>query len=140
MDITYVNKISVEDYNMLHEAVGWGMCKVDRVKTALARSDYLIVAHSGEDAAGMARVMHDGLQALIMDVIVSPEYQGQGIGGHMMKCVMEYLYSVARDGDLFVSLMSALGKDDFYAKFGFERRPNEARGPGMTQTLKSNSH
>jgi len=70
-----------------------------------------------------------------MDVMVLPEYQGEGIGGHMMKCVMEYLNAAAQGGGLFVNLMSALGKDGFYTKFGFERRPNETRGPGMTQML-----
>ena len=135
MNITYVDKILIEDYNMLREAVGWGACVPDRVKMALARSDYLIVARSDANTIGMARVMQDGLQALIMDVMVLPEYQGEGIGGHMMKCVMEYLNAAAQGGGLFVNLMSALGKDGFYTKFGFERRPNETRGPGMTQML-----
>lgn len=133
--ITYTDHINIEDYNRLREAVGWGTCKTERVRMALERSDYLTVAQSDGQTIGMARVMHDGLQALIMDVIVLPEHQGQGIGKTMMSHVMEYLYSESRNGGLFVNLMSALGKDGFYESFGFERRPNENRGPGMTHWI-----
>ena len=134
-EITYTNSITVEEYNNLREAVGWGGCVPERVQTALARSDYLIVARDGLRAVGMARVMHDGVQALVMDVTVHPDYQGLGIGKTMMRSVMAFLEALSSGGGIFVNLMSALGKDGFYEKFGFDRRPNETRGPGMTQWI-----
>jgi len=83
--------------------------------------------------------MHDGLQALVMDVIVLPEYQGRGIGKELMKRVMEYLDNLSRDGGIFVNLMSAQGREGFYEQFGFERRPNDKRGPGMTLWISERS-
>jgi len=135
MKITYTNSISIEDYNMLREAVSWGSCRPDRVQVALNRSDFITVALHDGHTIGMARVMQDGLQALIMDVIVLPDYQRRGIGKSMMDQVMAYLNDLSIGGAIFVNLMSALGKDGFYKKYGFECRPNETRGPGMTQTL-----
>jgi GNAT superfamily N-acetyltransferase len=135
MNITYTNAITVEDYNMLIDAVGWGTRDPDKVRMALDRTDYLVVAQADNRTIGMARVMQDGLQALVMDVAVLPAYQKQGIGKEMMKRVMAYLDSISRDGGVFVNLMSALGRESFYQQFGFERRPNEHRGPGMTQWI-----
>jgi N-acetylglutamate synthase-like GNAT family acetyltransferase len=133
--ITYTDHIAVDDYNVLSDAVGWGICKPYRVRMALDRSDFIIAAQEDGRTVGMARIMHDGLQALVMDVAVLPDYQGQGIGKTMMLRVMEYLNALSRDGGIFVNLMSASGKDGFYAQFGFERRPNDKRGPGMTQWI-----
>ncbi len=131
MNIIYTNTITAEDFNRLYEAVGWGSSVPERVQTAIERTDFLIAACSDEKTIGMARVIQDGLQALIMDVIVIPEYQGQGIGKTMMGYVMEYLNELSRGGRLFVNLMSAEGKYGFYTQFGFKRRPYEKHGPGM---------
>ena len=135
--VKYTNTLTVEDYNMLRDAVGWGSCNPEKVRMALDRSDFLISAKINGKTIGMARVIQDGLQALVMDVIVLPEYQGQRIGKTMMKRVMEYLNEISRGGGIFINLMSAIDRDGFYGQFGFERRPNEKRGPGMTLWLDS---
>lgn len=36
----------------------------------------------------------------------------------------------------FVSLMSAPGKEGFYEKFGFTKRPDAERGSGMSQYIR----
>ncbi len=135
MDITYTNTITVDDYNTLCEAVGWGVRNPERVRAALTRTDFLIAAHIADQTIGMARVMHDGLQALIMDVVVLPEFQKQGIGKVLMRHIMVYLDDLSCKGGIFVNLMCAMGRENFYEKFGFEKRPNENRGPGMTLWL-----
>ena len=135
MNITYKNTVAFEDYNVLVEAVGWGTRNPEQVRMALKRSDFLISAQMDNKTIGMARVIQDGLQALVMDVIVLPEYQGRGIGKKLMKYVMDYLDDLSRSGGIFVNLMSAQGREGFYEQFGFERRPNEKRGPGMTKWI-----
>ena len=129
---TYTNNISVEDYNKLSDAVGWGVIKPERVAYALKRSDFIVAAHLDGQAIGMARVMQDGLQAHIMDVMVLPDYQKRGIGYSLMEYVMQYINNLSQNGGIFVSLMSALGKDGFYEKFGLESRPTDKSGPGMS--------
>ena len=135
MEITYTDSLTVEEYNELHAAVGWEVCEPARVRMALARTDCLVAARDGERAIGMARVMHDGLQAIVMDVMVCPAYQKRGIGAAIMERVMCFLDELAEDGAIFVSLIAETGQDGFYARFGFRRHPNADCGPGMTRFL-----
>ena len=70
----------------------------------------------------------------IADIIVIPEYQGQGLGRVIMEQVMDFIRSQLKPGYKFmVTLASAKGKDTFYEKFGFISRPNDDFGPGMHQ-------
>jgi predicted N-acetyltransferase YhbS len=81
-------------------------------------------------------VTDHGYVVYIADVIVLPEYQGQGYGRIIMEKLMETINSWLKPGHkMMVTLVSALGKDEFYKKFGFESRPNERFGPGMCQWI-----
>jgi len=136
MNIEYTNTLTPEEFNILHEAVGWGVVNnQERIQKALNRSNFLIAAQINEKIIGMARVIDDGLQALLLDVIVLPEYQGQGIGKTLMNYVMEYLYVLSRNGGIKANLVTAPDKVGFYEKFGFINRPNSTMGPGMTQWI-----
>ena len=49
-----------------------------------------------------------------------------------MECLMAYIEKVAMSAcNTMVGLMSAKGKERFYEKFGFQKRPNEFQGNGM---------
>jgi len=139
MHITYQNLITVEDYNALRSAVGWAAYDIERARFALERSDFIAVAQIGGQAIGMARVIHDGVQAMIMDVIVAPEHQRQGIGRALMARVMDYLGELARGGEIKAHLMAVSGKEEFYEKFGFFKRPQGRYGCGMTKIFAVNS-
>ena len=135
--IEYVEYIKVEDYNKLRAAVGWGELKPQRAKIGLDNSLYVIAAVSDGRVVGSARIIGDGgCVAYIADVMVLPEYQGQGIGTAMMERIMAHVKTLAEDGcNMFTCLMSAKGKEPFYEKFGFETRPDEERGAGMAQFI-----
>ena len=135
MMVTYTDTLTVEDYNMLHEAVGWGSCNPEKVRMTIDRSDFLITAQLNGKTIGMARVIQDGLQALVIDVIVMPEYHGQRIGKTMMERVMFYLNEVSCDGGIKINLISAPDRIGFYEQFGFIERPTDKLGPGMTLWL-----
>ena len=94
---------------------------------ALRQSWYFVAAYDGATLAGTGRIVSDGvLHALIVDVIVRPEYQGRGIGTR----VMERLLARCRAAGLRdVQLFCARDKAPFYARLGFVPRPTEA--PGM---------
>ena len=65
-------------------------------------------------------------------MLVLPEYQGRGIGTEMMERILGYLKERIKPGwGVSVDLMSAIGKESFYEKFGFIIRPRERRGAGM---------
>jgi len=134
MEVTYVNSITAEDFNKLRKSVGWTEISAGRAKTGIDNSAFIVAAICEGKTVGMARVVSDGgYIALIVDVIVLPEYQGKGIGKTMMNMVMQYINNSINSGEgIFVNLMAAKGKEPFYKKFGFVERPNEKYGAGMT--------
>ena len=69
----------------------------------------------------------DGVHhALIVDMIVHPEYQGKHIGATLLtKLVQRCKDNNIRD----IQLFAAADKSDFYKKGGFRLRPENA--PGM---------
>jgi len=108
-----------------------------QAETALKNYAFLIVAKSNEKTVGMTRLIFDGAYiAVLVDVIVLPEYQGHGISKTMIAKALTYLKTNMADGEqVLVMLMSTLGKEGFYEKFGFIKRPDETYGAGMSQWL-----
>ena len=114
----------------LFATTGWNekyKATADELAAANARSWYLISAYDGDLLVGFGRVLSDGMMhAMIYDVIVLPEYQGRGIGTQIMDLLMRRCLSAnIRD----IQLFCAKGKREFYERFGFVVRPDDA--PGM---------
>ena len=137
MDIKYINQISAADFNYLRKTAGWHEVEEKQALTGIKNSVFIISALHDGKTVGMARVVGDGgYVMIIVDVIVLPEYQGKGIGRAMMQKVMEYIKNSLQEGQfVFVNLMSAKGRESFYSQFGFDTRPNEKAGAGMTQWI-----
>ena len=136
--ITYKNEIPATEYNNLRIGAGWRSLSIEQAEVGLSNSAYLISAWDGDKPVGVARVISDrGYIYLIVDVIVAPEYQGQGIGRHMVEEIEEWLLQEkAGKPTMMVYLMAAEGKEEFYEKFGFRRRPGEGHmGAGMTKWM-----
>lgn len=137
MSMIYDSILLVKDYNNLRESAGWCVLPEKQVQKGLDRSDYVIAAKEDEKTIGMARVFSDsGCVFFISDVVVLPEYQGKGIGKTMIQSIMTYINNQLEGGDIAnVALMAAIGKEEFYEKFGFEVRPNDHHGAGLSQWI-----
>ncbi len=135
--INYVDQISVEDYNGLRKAVGWAELERKQAETGIKNSVFFVAAVSEDRTVGMARIVGDGgYIAYIADVIVLPEFQGNGIGKALMQKCIGFLKESLQEGQqYFVNLVASPGKEPFYEKFGFNVRPNEKEGAGMTQRI-----
>jgi len=128
--------ITVEEFIELRKAVGWNLPAEGAIRTALQNSLYSVCAEYEGQIIAMARIIGDGSIAFyVQDVIVKPDYQRRGIGAQIMERVMSYIEKSAAPGAI-VGLMSAKGKEEFYGKFGFWRRPNDNFGCGMMQFWK----
>ena len=114
--------ISVEDYNDLRKSVDFITIRENRAKTALENALYKVIAYDTDKPVGMTRVVGDGGYVyFICDVIVRPEYQSQGLGRHLIENTLSWLENQAKPGEtIMVNLMSAMGKENFYEKLGFE--------------------
>ena len=136
--ITYKHNIPAIEYNNLRVGAGWRSLSIEQAEVGLSNSAYLISAWDDDKPVGVARVISDrGYIYLIVDVIVAPDYQGQGIGRHMVEEIEAWLLQ-EREGKptMMVYLMAAEGKEEFYEKFGFRRRPGEGHmGAGMTKWM-----
>jgi GNAT superfamily N-acetyltransferase len=139
MNLTYLNKIPVEDYNALRESAGWNPVHPQQAAASLAGSALVVAAMDGAKTVGTARLVWDGgYAALIKDVLVLPEYQGYGIGTKMMNRIMDFLRKQLKPGyGIQIDMMAAQGKEGFYERFGFTSRPRENRGAGMDMWLHS---
>lgn len=133
--IEYINEITVEDYNELRASVGWKVLNHDLAKRGLDGSAFITVAYDtvAKSPVAMGRVITDGgYMALIVDVMVAPEYQGRGIGAQLIKNMNKYFEEITSNGDtLMVNLMATKDKEGFYEKLGYTVRPNESIGAGL---------
>ncbi|MFT3983258.1 MAG: GNAT family N-acetyltransferase [Lachnospiraceae bacterium] len=136
-ELSFVNTISCEDYNRLRAEVNWKTLPQEQALAGIVHSAYLVACRDGENAVATARVLWDGgYVAYICDVIVSPTYQKMGIGRELVNRILNYLKSQLKEGwFIMVTLVSAHGKEPFYEKIGFIKRPNEQYGAGMTQWI-----
>lgn len=120
----------IQKYWDLFQTTGWN-CEynfsLEELNKAIQHSWYSIsVYHSGK-LVGFGRVIADGVHhALIVDLIIHPEYQCKGLGSELLKRLVQKCkdYRI-RD----IQLFAARDKFEFYEKFGFEKRP--ANAPGM---------
>lgn len=132
--ITYSELMTPEEYNDLRVSVDWREITPGQAKRGLENTTFLTVARDAGKIVGMGRVLFDyGYTAYIGDVIIHPEYQGQGIGSHIVKSLMDKTLDATCEGDRIMFILGAAkGKEEFYEKFGFEMRPNEYSGHGMS--------
>ncbi len=120
-----------EDFIKLHQTTGWnakGLYTYDQLYTAICNSWYSISIYHNRKLIGFGRIISDGIyQTLICDVMVHPEYQGQGMGKKIIEALLK---KCEEEGIKWVQLFCAKGKQEFYHKLGFISRESEA--PGMS--------
>ncbi len=131
------NVLTYEVYNELRKSVDWNLYLEEQARNAIEHSFYTVVAMINEVPVGMARVIGDGLYYYVADVVVKPQYQGNGYGKAMMNNILDYIEEITpAGGRASVILLSVNGKEEFYMKFGFKELPNEFCGAGMRKVIK----
>jgi GNAT superfamily N-acetyltransferase len=133
MRIAYQNTLPEKDqFFNLFESTGWNekyQLAGEQLHQALQHSWYSISAYDGDRLVGFGRVISDGmLHALIVEMIVLPDYQGQGIGSRILNDLVTRCKS---NGIRDIQLFCAKGKAGFYEKHGFVKRPADAPGMGI---------
>ena len=133
--IRYVDYITAEEYMNLRKMVGWVQFPLEEAQICIDNAYMVLCVRDDDKAIGVVRLLWDGgYIAFLSDVIVDPEYQGQGIGRKLVESCIERLKKDMKPGyKVKLTLNSAKGKEPFYEKFGFRVRPNEEAGPAMDQ-------
>jgi len=96
------NSIDPAEAAALYVELGWGTEKeysVARMKRSLAACDIVVSArNNGGELVGISRVLSDfATTTKILDVVIVPEYQHQGIG----KRIMQKIASFAKSTDIY---------------------------------------
>lgn len=126
-----------EAFVQLRADSGWGHISLDAARRALDCGIINVTCYDGRQLVGMGRVVGDGvLYFYLQDIVVRQAYRNQSIGRQIVSRLLEATLAHAEIGAT-IGLMSAKGKEAFYQRFGFEERPTQALGSGMTQFVLS---
>lgn len=114
-----------EELVALYNSVGWSAYTDDPnlLALAVANSTYVVTARSDEALVGLARGVSDGVSIFyLQDVLVRPEYQGQGMGRQLIEM------SLAKHSHVRQTvLMTDADKHihDLYRSVGFKSFPTD---------------
>lgn len=122
---------TAEEYVLLRRQVGWDDVDLDVAQKSLDGSLFHVSIRHGKKLVGMARIVGDGFMYFyIQDVVVSPDYQRQGLGKVLMERVELYLAKACPVGST-VALLAAQGKESFYRDYGYTERDGVNLGSAM---------
>ena len=122
-----------KEFNALRELMNWRLMSEKATTTALNNSLYSCCVRHHSRLIGFARVIGDGaMYHYVQDVMIHPEFQGQGIGKVIMQRIEDWLNRVQQQG-CTMALLAAEGKEGFYKKFGYQERPGLNTGAGMSK-------
>lgn len=117
----------------LRASVGWATFPLEVAEHSLAATSFCVCAFEDGELIGMGRVLGDGVISFyIGNIMVRPNRQNAGVGREIMERIGAWVESVAAPGAI-ASLLSIKGKEEFYTQFGFECRPDESHGSGMSK-------
>lgn len=131
------NTIPVQAFCQLRATVHFQPLTESQAEQVLAHTTAVIAIRHGDRYVGVTRILFDyGTDAYLTDVIVHPDYQGQGIGGLLVKNALAYLQAHVQPGvRIACNLYANPGKKPFYETYGFQPLPNAQYGHGMLLEL-----
>lgn len=134
MDLQYTDKMTGEEYIELRLSVGWQPITERQAKQGLEHTTFLAAVRDNGRIIAMGRMLFDfGYTAYLGDVIVRPEYQGRGIGKKIVETLIQRTMDSVAEGERVMFILGAAkNKEGFYEKLGFQKRPNESSGSGMS--------
>lgn len=118
-----VRAIDFHQLQALQQDASWahGRSLLD-LQHAVAASDLILTAWSGDTLVGCVRVLSDFVyRAVLCDVIVHPAYRGQGVGRMLVKGATEHP-RLARVQKFTLLTTNARS---FYERLGWRRYPGE---------------
>lgn len=131
-NLKFLEKIPTpKEYNNLRKSVLWPEYEPSDIEKSLSCSLFSVCCYYNDQIVGYGRIIGDvKLCFYIQDIIVIPGYQKMGIGTEIMERIMMFIHENSVKNSV-VGLMAAKGREGFYARFGFDKRPSELYGHGM---------
>ena len=129
MSLTVISQLSPEQIKQLHQLyqiTWWGKNRtINDIERMLEHSDLIvgICANQTQKLLGFARILTDYVyRAVLWDVIVDPNYQGQGLGKKLVETIIAHPELKQVETILLICLPDMVS---FYEKFGFTTHDNK---------------
>ncbi|MFD1416874.1 GNAT family N-acetyltransferase [Oceanobacillus jeddahense] len=111
---------SIDAFNQLRVEAGLSSKEKKAIEIGLPNTLFAVTIYDEDTLIGLGRVVGDGGVVFhVVDIVVKPSYQGQGIGKKVMEEITDYLDAHAYQGS-FVSLIADIPADKLYEQFGFQ--------------------
>lgn len=131
------NALEYQDYCGLRESVKWMNLPRMQTEKVLKNSLYTIVAVKDKQVVGMGRLVGDGIYYMVVDVVVHPACQKNGIGSKIVNMLIRYAEKETPPGGRSsIQLIAEKRKEAFYEKMGFKAIPHDFCGSGMRKIIR----
>ena len=98
--------------------IEWKHRLASEIEAAFRNSTTTIFVYHAEQIIAFGRVVGDGrYYAMLADIVVDPDYQGQGLGKYLVTTLNNQLIDYH-----FVNLSAAPGADHFYISMGWKKQ------------------
>jgi len=109
----------------LYREQGWWQAYDEGQEQLLPRlisgSHCFVIAATGTTVLGIGRAISDGVSdAYIQDVTVRKEYRNRGVGGGILRTLLNRLHN---DGIPWIGLIAEPGSSNLYLRAGFHEMP-----------------
>ncbi|MGM9476169.1 GNAT family N-acetyltransferase [Pedobacter sp. GSP4] len=102
----------------LFQKISWKHRLAEEIEKAFGMSTTTLFIYHGETIIAFGRVVGDGrYYAMLADVVVDPDHQGQGLGKYLVNTLNGQLRNYH-----FVNLSAAPGADRFYKNLGWKKQ------------------
>lgn len=129
MEIVY--DVTVKDFKILHQLVGWKPLDDEIIKKSLDNSMIKVSIFEKNKCIGMARVIGDfASHGLLADVIIAPDYQHQGYGTKLVNATTDKVQEFVNNGgdEFLLELCPTYGYEKFYQDCGLKLKPEKMSG------------
>lgn len=110
--------VNWEEVLGLFQKVNWKHRIASEIKKAFILSTTTLFVYDAKQLIAFGRVVGDGrYYAMLADIIVDPDYQGQGLGKYLVTALNDQLKDYH-----FVNLSAAPGADRFYKSLGWKKQ------------------
>ncbi len=102
----------------LFQKIEWKHRKAAEIEAAFKNSTTTLFVFKEGQIIAFGRVVGDGrYYAMLADIVVDPDYQGQGLGRYLVTTLNNQLENYH-----FVNLSAAPGADNFYKSMGWKKQ------------------
>lgn len=124
---------STETYLQLRSGGGLSGYAKEAAEIGLKNSLYSVMLMDDGKPIGMGRVIGDGgCFVQVTDIVVLPEYQGQGLGKRIMAAITDFL-ETELPPTTYVSLIADVPANRLYEQFSFKE--TAPRSVGMSRRV-----